>query len=235
VRKAIAKAYPYDQIYKAAGENDYTAEKASTILPPSVPGYTKYPPLPDLNGAGNGDPAAAKAMLEAAGKTGFELSWYYDNTKPQNQLVAQQQVDAFKAAGFTPKPVGVTTAEVRTKTQDYDAPVNMGQAPGGWCSDWPTGGSWIPVLFKSQSIDDGSSWGMLKDPSLDTQIDNVAKLPASESTPKWGELDKQIMGLYVALPQYYGKMAVVIGTKIGGTEGDPTMGLPLFTNMFVKS
>jgi len=235
VRKAIAKAFPYDQFWKASGNNEYVAERASTVLPPSVPGFTRYTPYPDLNGTGPGDPAGAKAMLEAAGKLGFELSWYYDNTKPQQQLAAQTQIDAFKAAGFNPKPLGITTAEFRQKTQDYDAPVNMGQAPGGWCSDWPTGGSWIPVLFKTQSIDDGSSWGMLKDASLDAQIDAVAKLPAAESTSKWGELDKQIMGLYLALPIYYGKMAVVIGTKIGGAEGDPTMGLPLFTNLFVKS
>ena len=60
VRKAIAKAYPYDQIFKAAGLNEFTAQPASTILPPSVPGYSRYTPLPDLAGTGNGGPAGAK-------------------------------------------------------------------------------------------------------------------------------------------------------------------------------
>ena len=234
VRKAIAKAYPYDQIYKAAGENDYVAEKASTILPPSVPGYKKYTPLPDLNGAGNGDPAAAKAMLEAAGKTGFELSWYYNNSQAIAQQTNQIRTQALEAAGFKVKAIGVAAADLRAKVGDYDAPVNMGQSPGGWCSDWPTGGSWFPVLFESHSVSDGTSWGMLSDKSLDAEIDAVAALPADQSTAKWAALDEKIMGMYVALPRYYDKMAVVQGTGLGGTEGDATMGLPFFVNMFVK-
>jgi peptide/nickel transport system substrate-binding protein len=235
VRKAVAAAYPYDQIYKAAGENDYTAEKASTILPPSVPGYVKYPPLPNLNGAGNGDPAAAKAMLEAAGKTGYELSWYFDNTQPVSQQTNQIRTQAMEAAGFKVKAIGVATADLRSKLSDYDAPVNMGQSPSGWCSDWPTGGSWFPVLFQSHSVTDGTSWGMLNDKALDAEIDQIANLPTEESTAKWAALDQKIMGMYVALPRYYDKMAIIQGTNVGGAVGDPTMGLPVFTDMFAKS
>jgi peptide/nickel transport system substrate-binding protein len=235
VRKAIAAAYPYDQIFKAAGENDYTAEKASTILPPSVPGYEKYAPLPNLSGSGNGDPAAAKKMLQDAGKTGFQLSWYYDNTQPVAQQTNQIRTQALQAAGFKVKAIGVATADLRTKVSDYAAPVNMGQSPAGWCSDWPTGGSWFPVLFQTHSISDGTSWGMLSDKALDAEIDSVANLPTEEATGKWAALDQKIMGMYVALPRYYDKMAVVQGTNLGGTTGDPTMGLPLFVNMFVKS
>jgi peptide/nickel transport system substrate-binding protein len=234
VRKAIAKAYPYDQIYKAAGNNDYVAERASTVLPPSVPGYTKYAPLPDLDGTGPGDPAAAKQMLQQAGQTGFKLSWYYDNTQTTAQQVNQIQTDALTAAGFKVKAIGVASADIRAKTADYDAPVNMGQSPAGWCSDWPTGGSWFPVLFQSHSITDGTTWGMLSDKALDAEIDAVADLPTAQSTPKWGALDQKIMGMYVALPTYYNKMALVEGTGLGGTIGDPSSGFPAMVNMYVK-
>jgi peptide/nickel transport system substrate-binding protein len=235
VRKAIAKAWPADQIHKAAGLNDFVAERASTIMPPSVPGYQKYAPVPDLSGTGPGDPAGAKKMLEAAGKVGFEVSWYYDNTKPIPQQLTQIRSDALKAAGFTPKPIGVATADLRTKTSDYDAPVNMGQSPAGWCSDWPSGGSWFPVLFQTHSIEDGQSWGMLSDKALDKEIDDIANLPAEEATSKWAALDKKIMEMYVAIPRYYDKLAVVQGSNVGTTVGDPTMGMPLFTHMYLKS
>lgn len=235
IRKAIAKAWPSDQIFKAAGLNDYVAERASTIMPPSVPGYEKYTPVTDLSGTGAGDPAAAKAMLEAAGKVGFEVSWYYDNTKPIPQQLAQIRSDALKAAGFTPKPIGVATADLRTKVSDYEAPVNIGQSPAGWCSDWPAGGSWFPVLFQKHSIADGSSWGMLSDDALDKEINDIANLPAEESTPKWAALDKKIMEMYVAIPRYYDKMAVIQGTNIGTTTGDPTMGMPNMVDMYLKS
>jgi peptide/nickel transport system substrate-binding protein len=234
VRKAIAKAYPSDQIWSTAGLTDLTAEPASTIMPPSVAGYKKYTPLPDLTGSGKGDPAEAKKMLEAAGKVGFELSWYYDNTKPIPQQTTQIRKEALEAAGFKTKPIGVATAELRSKVSDYDAPVNMGQSPAGWCSDWPTGSSWFPVLFQTHSIADGSSWGMLKDAALDKEIDDVAKLPADQAASKWAELDEKIMGMYIVIPRYYDKMANVIGTQVGGAEGDGTMGMPFFLNMYVK-
>jgi peptide/nickel transport system substrate-binding protein len=91
------------------------------------------------------------------------------------------------------------------------------------------------VLFKSQSIAEGQSWGMLSDKALDAEIDQVAQLPTEESTAQWAALDQKIMGMYVALPWYYDKMAVIQGTNVGGASGDPTMGLPVFTNMFLKS
>jgi peptide/nickel transport system substrate-binding protein len=235
VRKAIAKAYPYDQIYKAAGLNNYVAEPASTFMPPSVPGYQKYPPLPDLSGTGTGDAAGAKALLQSAGKLGFELSWYFDNTKPITQQTSQIRADALKAAGFTVKPIGVATADLRTKTSDYGASVNMGQSPAGWCSDWPTGASWYPVLFESHSLADNLSWGMMTDKTLDAKIEAIASLPADQATAKWAALDQEIMGLYVGLPRYYTKMADIAGTNIGGAVADGTMGMPFFPDMFLKS
>jgi len=129
----------------------------------------------------------------------------------------------------------VATADLRTKTSDYNAPVNMGQSPSGWCSDWPSGGSWFPVLFKSSSISNGTSLGMLKDPALDKEIDDVNNLPTEQSTGKWAGIDQKIMGMYVVLPRYYTKFAAIQGTNLSNTPGDPTMGMPYFNNMFLKS
>jgi peptide/nickel transport system substrate-binding protein len=235
VRKAIATAWPYDQVWKAEGYNPYTAERSSTILPPSIPGYTKYPALPGLSGAGQGDPAAAKQMLQTAGKVGFEVAWYYDNTKPIPQQVSQVQANALTAAGFKVKAIGVATADLRTKTADYNAPVNLGQAPRGWCSDWPTGNSWLPVLYESHSITDGTTWGMLSDKTLDAEIDAASALPSDQASAKWGPLDQKIMGMYIAVPMDYEKSAFVSGTNIGTTQVDPTMGMPFFQAMYLKS
>lgn len=235
VRKAIATAWPYDAEWKAAGVNPYTAERSTTILPPSIPGYQKYTPLPGLNDAGAGDPAAAKQQLQSAGKLGFEVSWYYDNTKPIPQQVSQVRADALTKAGFKVKAIGVSTADLRTKIGDYNAPVNLGQSPRGWCSDWPTGDSWFPVLFQSHSIADGNSWGELSDKTLDAEIDADAALPSDQATPKWAALDQKIMGMYIAIPFYYDKMALVQGTNVGTTQGDATMGMPFFQAMYLKS
>ena len=234
VRKAIAKAYPWDAISKASGNNDYTSEPASTFLPPSVPGYNKYTPFPDLTGTGAGDADGAKKLLTDAGRVGFELSWYFDNTKPIPQQISNIRADAFTKAGFKVKAIGVATADLRNRISDYDARVNLAQGPRGWCSDWPTGASWLPVLFESGAINDGVSWGFLQDPALDKKIEDVANLPTDQATGKWTALDQEIMGQYVALPWYYTKMAVITGSNIGGAVGDNTMGMPFFPELYLK-
>jgi peptide/nickel transport system substrate-binding protein len=235
VRQAIAKAMPWDALSKANGNNDYSAEPASTFLPPGVPGHNKYTPYPDLTGTGAGDPAGAKQLLTEAGKVGFEVSWYYDNTKPLPQQISNIRADALTKAGFKVKAIGVATADLRAKISDYSSPVNLAQGPRGWCSDWPTGSSWLPVLFESRSIADGISWGFMQDAALDKKIEDVAALSTDEATAKWAPLDQEIMGKYVALPWYYTKMAVIAGSNIGGAVGDATVGMPFFPDMYLKS
>ena len=235
VRKAIAKAQPWDALSKANGNNEYTSEPASTFLPPGVPGHTKYTPFPDLTGTGAGDPEGAKKILTDANKLGFEVSWYYDNTKPIPQQISNIRADAMTKAGFKVKAIGVATADLRAKVSDYDAPVNLNQGPRGWCSDWPTGSSWLPVMFQSKAIDEGTAWGFLQDKTLDQKIEDVAKLPTNEATGKWAALDQEIMGQYVALPWYYTKMAILVGSGIGGAVGDATVGMPFLPDLFVSS
>ncbi|WP_433294091.1 ABC transporter substrate-binding protein [Actinoplanes sp. CA-030573] len=234
VRKAIAKAINWDAISKANGNNPYTAQPASTFLSPSVPGYEQYPPYPDLTGTGSGDPEGAKKILIDAGKLGFALSWYYDNTLPIPQQRSAIRADNLTKAGFTVKAIGASSAVIRAKAGDYNAPVNLDQAPRGWCSDWPTGSSWLPTLFESRAVAEGTSWGMQQDKALDAEIEAVAALPAEQATGKWAALDRKIMGRYVALPWYYGKTAFVVGSKVGGAEADPTQGQPSYLGMFLR-
>lgn len=235
VRRAVATAYPADQLFAAEGENDYVAARASTIMPPSVAGYTRYAPLPDLTGTGHGDPAAARAMLAAAGKLGFTLRWYYDDAGPTTREANRILADALSAAGFTVEPIGVDTAEYRARTNDYTAPVNLGQGPSTWCSDWPTGSSWFPVLFQSHSIADGTSWGMLADTALDAEIGAVGALPADQRATRWMQLDEKVMSRYVVIPRYSNRLAVVVGTNVGGGEDDSTLAMPLLPNLFLRS
>ena len=234
VRKAIALAYPYDQINKAAGVNSYSIEPMTTILPPTVPGYKKYPVLPGLSGQGLGDPAAAKAALAAAGQTGFTLSWYYDNTTPESQQANTVKTDVFKAAGFNVNAIGVTPQEFRTKTADYTAPVNMGQSPPGWCSDWPSASTWFPDLFTSDSLKQSLSWGMLSDPSIDAEINQLASEPLTQSVNGWSKVDQQLMDMYLIIPTGHSKAAFVYGTQLGNVFDDTALGMPDFTSMYIK-
>ena len=236
VRKAVAAAYPYDTERKVAGWTSLAEPAASTYMSPSVPGWENYE-LPGLNGKGDGDPVKAKQMLTDANAVGFELSWYYSNDDKiatQRSQVRQQKLEA---AGFKVKAIGVPKAQIRTVTGDQNAPVNMLKAPTGWCSDWPSGSSWAPVLFRSDAIALGNSVGQLEDKALDAEIDKVSNMDPNEAlkSKAWINLDKKIMQDFLpALPQYQSRSAFLVGTNIGNAINDPTQGMPEFTSLFLK-
>ncbi|MGW1342845.1 ABC transporter substrate-binding protein [Kribbella sp. NPDC002412] len=239
VRQLIAKAYPFDTYRKVAGLSPESAIPASTILPPAVPGHEKYE-LPGLTGKGKGaeDPAVAeeiKAKLKELGKENFELSWYYSNDDKIATQVNQLRTQVYTAAGFKVNAIGVPKAKIRTMRNDPAAPVNIGQGPSGWCSDWPSGGSWFPVLFRSDAVELSNSIGMIQDKSLDAEIDRVNGLAPDQQLKEWPKIDKMIMEKYLPLiPLYYAASYYPIGKNLGHVVNDPTQGLPEFTSMYLK-
>jgi peptide/nickel transport system substrate-binding protein len=239
VRKLIAKAHPYDSWRKVAGLNPNDSPPASTILPRAVPGFEKYE-LPGLTGTGKGaedDAVAAEVKSELAklGKANFELSWYYQIDDKISTQVTQLRKQVYEKAGFKVKAIGVPKAKYRTFVGDQDAPVNIGKTPAGWCSDWPSGTSWFPVLFKSDAIALGNSIGQLQDKALDAEIDRVAALEPNEQLKEWPKIDKMIMEKHLPLlPLYYSATNSPVGKNIGHAINDVTQGMPEFTSMYLK-
>jgi peptide/nickel transport system substrate-binding protein len=239
VRKLIAQAFPFDSWRKVRGLTPDSAIPASTILPPAVPGYEKFE-LPGLTGTGKGaeDPAVAqeiKGKLKELGKENFELSYYYSNDDKIRQQQNQLWTQTFTNAGFKVKSVGVPKAKIRSLTNDMNAPVNLGQGPAGWCSDWPSGTSWFPVLFRSDAVALNNSIGMIQDKALDTEIDRVAGLSPDEQLKEWSKVDRKILEQYLpAVPLYYSASTYPVGKNIGHAINDVTQGMPEFTSIYLK-
>ncbi|ADB31762.1 extracellular solute-binding protein family 5 [Kribbella flavida DSM 17836] len=239
IRQLIAKAYPFDSWRKVAGLDPQSAIPASTILPPAVPGHEKYE-LPGLVGKGKGaeDEAVAaevKAKLKELGKENFELSWYYSNDDKIATQVNQLRTQVFQKAGFKVKAIGVPKAKIRTLTGDQNAPVNVGKTPAGWCSDWPSGTSWFPVLFKSDAIALGNSIGQLQDKALDAEIDRIAAMDPNQQLKEWSKVDRTVLEKHLPLvPLYYAASAFPVGKNIGHAINDVTQGMPEFTSLYLK-
>ena len=73
------------------------------------------------------------------------------------------------------------------------------------------------MLFKSSSISNGTSLGMLKDPALDKEIDDVNNLPTEQSTGKWASLDQKIMGEY----RQFSQELAATGKMVTGAQLQP--------------
>jgi len=239
VRKAIAAAYPFDDINKAAGATPLSQTPASTLVPPQIPGWLDFK-IEGLTGTGNGDPAKAKTMLAAAGfgpGKEFELVYYYTDDDPSNvaQQVNQVRKTKLKAAGFKVKDIGVAGKDRRTLIAKLDGPHNMLQSPGGWCFDWPSADSIFPPMVSSTQIKSGgTNWGNLADPKIDAEMERILKLSIVEQGPEWGKFDKMLLETYLpAIPFYYDKSNLLFGTKVHNVINDANNGMPVLDAIWV--
>ena len=233
VRKAIAVAYPYDQINKATGATPLSYTPATTISAPQIPGMTQYT-LDYATGQGKGDQAKAKAMLTAAGKLGFEISYYYSSDSPSSARANEVRVQALTQAGFKVKPIGIPRAEARKKIEEQGAPVNTGQGPESWCYDWPSGDSIIPPIMSSKVLTSGKSLGFVSDPQVDSEIERIMGLKIEDQGVEWAKLDKDIITrLLPALPTSYSKENYLFGTKVHNVVNDVNVGRPDISGIWV--
>lgn len=232
VRKAIAVAWPYNQLRIAGGSTRFDYSPGSTYGAPQVPGFTKYV-VPGFDGTGTGDPAKAKQMLAAAGKSNFELSYYYSNDSDTAKSVEAVRKPLLEKAGFKVKSIGVSKTERRKKLQETNHNVNMMQGVNGWCYDWPAGDSIYPALFKSTLPINGGV-GNVKDTALDKEMSDIAALPVKDQGPKWTALDKKILTTILpAIPSSYVKTSVIFGTKTHNVNVDPNAGMPDLVSIWV--
>ncbi len=235
VRKALAVAYPIASLRKAAGSiPGLTWEPATSILSSIAPGFQKSDVVGN-GGDGDGDPKKAKKMLEAAGKLGFEVSYYFATNHPTAPTVSALRKQKLEAAGFKVKPLPTTVEKQRELLNDPKAPVNIRFS--GWCLDWPSGASVFPAQWDPRKVDlpGVPNPSFLEAPEIATKIDAIAKMPVDKGLKEWGKLDKYIMEKYMpVVPTSEGGDAIMHGSKVGNVEWDEYLGMPNWTSMFVK-
>lgn len=236
VRQAIAYAYPYRDAALAGGYIEgVTRVWGTNLMPPGIPARTEYNPLPDHE-PGSTDPERARALLEEAGALGLELSWLYANDDRAQVRVKDVVVKALERAGFTASPVATTVADMSAQRSDPDHP-RINVRSGGWLSDWPSGGSWIPPMLQTTDLEReglGSNYAAFSEPDVDRRIERVLRLPVEEQPAAWNRLDEHIATEYFPLVVIgYGGSVHAHGSRIVGHHVDPTSGMPTWKNIWV--
>lgn len=235
VRQALGYAYPYRAAWRAAGEvENVTRIGGTTILPPGTAGRLEYDPLG--TGGTKTDPAKSKALLKEAGAEGFEIKYLYATDDPQSVAAKDQIAEGLKAGGFKATPIASTTAKIRDDRVNPNGPQNVRSS--GWCSDWPTGGSWFPPNWDGSLVGTPGmpNQAMFKETDTDAMLNKILDTQSGpEAAKSWGELDKLIeTKYYPAVVTGYGGVAMLHGSKVGGMNDNNVYGMPTFADMFVK-
>ncbi|MGI8577555.1 MAG: ABC transporter substrate-binding protein [Nocardioidaceae bacterium] len=236
VRRAIGWAYPYKSAWNSGGSIEgVTRIPASNIMPPGIPKRSAYNPLPGHTPAST-DAAKAKALLKSVNALGYKIIFPYEKDVSTSVAVKDQIVTALTAAGFTVVPYATTSANYYTVLSDPKAPINVRSV--GWCSDWPTGGSWFPPVFQTVDIAKqgslGSNYAAFSEPSVDKQISKIQSMPLAQQSAAWNALDKYIQTKYYpVVVTGYGGDAMPHGSMIHGMNNDATLAMPTWRDMWV--
>ncbi|MBO0845328.1 MAG: hypothetical protein J2P22_07945 [Nocardioides sp.] len=235
VREALSWAYPYKNAILAGGDiPGVTAVPATNLMPPGIPGRTPY----NVTGRKGfqTDPAKSKALLQQANAMGYEIKFLFRTDDPVSVKVKDAIVKALQQGGFKATPVPTTIANYTTDRANPNKDINVRSS--GWCSDWPSGSTWLPTVYadthpdKTHSL--GADYSAFSNKSVDKQINQIQLMPLDQQPGAWNDLDKEIMTKYFPLfPQYYGGVVMAHGSQIQGMADDSALGMPTWNTMWV--
>jgi peptide/nickel transport system substrate-binding protein len=204
--------------YQSAVGGPALADIATTYLPPSLTGGTAVDHFKIPTG---GDLDKAKQYLAAAGLSGgFSTELTADDAqKPQAEAVQA----ALKRINVN-VTLNVVDASVATSTIG-DKDRQTGMSLNGWCPDYPSGATFLPMIFDSRIISDTGNSGdtsRFKDPAVDAEIDRIQGLTDTAAADQaWTALDAKIMDEAPAIPVTWQKKPLLVGSNVAGAFGSP--------------
>jgi peptide/nickel transport system substrate-binding protein len=211
-RRAIFYAISKSDLQRARG-GTYGGNIATTMAPPTVPGYdpnaNMYPDGPN----NTGDVTKAKQELALCGKpNGFTVNGAYSNTGKGPAVFAAEQ-QALAKAGIT------LTAAPADQASYYStfigSPANivakkLGVMQAGWGADFPTcTGFWNSIVNGAAILPTGNTnYASLNDPIINGALKTALTYTdphSSQANATCQTIDKQVMNLAVMLPFQYDK------------------------------
>ncbi len=148
LRRAVAFAYDYENVWAAGGDIPGTTRVMGTsIIPPGMGGYD--PEMEPIEGETiEFNPDKAKEYLEKAGiEPGtYTLSYAYDASSQQGKDAGAQTKRGFEESGFLAKGYPYAEGSLYDVWTDPNNNINqkLNVLGTAWCQDWPSALTFIP-------------------------------------------------------------------------------------------
>jgi len=219
-RKAVMYAMDHTSYQTAYGGSFSGGDMATTILPPTIPGYQKFDLYPA--GAGNkGDVAKAKEALTKCGQpSGFATNIAYRNERPKEKATAEAFQQALAKVGIKLTLKGYAKGDYFSSyagNPPFVKANNIGMALNGWGADWPDGFGFLSQIVDSRIIREtgGSSNTSVRIPEVNKLLDQgTTELDATKRNAIWGQIDKRVMEEAVIYPGVYAKSLLMRGKNL---------------------
>jgi peptide/nickel transport system substrate-binding protein len=236
VRQAVNYAIDRQAVVLAIG-GPYAGEPASTILSPTLAGYSAFNLYPSQDATG--DPDKAKELLARAGHpNGVELTYVGQDSQQWKALYEALRVSLARA-GIHLKPTFYKHSDIYKKSLRLKAKRDEHElGAANWCPDVPGNGSrsFIGVLLDGRYLTPTSSnnYGRYNNPKVNAMIDQAYGTPDDRArTALWGQIDRKLMEDAAWAPLVYDRKAFFWSSRVRNWTFTPWLSNPDITNLWL--
>ncbi|WP_205718047.1 ABC transporter substrate-binding protein [Actinomadura soli] len=214
----IAVQYATDKVaaQTAYGGPLAGGDVATTVLPPTVAGYSKFDLYPQKQAEGGGldqaTLAKAKQELQQCGQpNGFTTKISARSDRPKEVAMAQAIQQSLAKVGIKTEIVQFPAGDYFSKyvgVPKYVHDHGIGMMIMAWAADWPTGYGFLQQIVHGEAIkpSGGNNLAELDDPGVNKALDDAIQNPDEAARLKaYGEADKLVMGTAAEVPLIYAK------------------------------
>ena len=236
VRQAVNYAIDRQAVVLAIGGR-FAGEPASTILSPTLAGYSAFDLYPSQDAAG--DPDKAKELLARAGyPKGIELTYTGMSSQPWKDLYEALRT-SLAEAGIRLKPTFYKGPDVYTKSLRIAAKRDEHQLGAArWCPDVPGNGSrsFIGVLLDGRDLSPTATnnYGHFNNAKVNRLIDQAYRTGDDRArTALWGQIDRLLMEDAAWAPLVYDREAFFWSSRVRNWTFTPWLANPDITNLWL--
>jgi peptide/nickel transport system substrate-binding protein len=235
VRQAVNHAIDRQAVVLAIGGR-YAGEPASTVLSPTLAGYSAFDLYPSQDATG--DPDKARELLAEAGYPhGVKLT-YVGRDSERWKALYEALRSSLERAGITLKPTFYKGEEVysrslrlRSKRDEH----HLGAAR--WCPDVPGNGARsVGVLLDGRLITPtaNNNYGSYNNPKVNDLIDQAYATRDDQARGAlWGQIDRLVMEDAAWAPLVYDREAFFWSSRVRNWTFTPWLANPDITNLWL--
>jgi peptide/nickel transport system substrate-binding protein len=235
VRQAVNYAIDRQAVVLAIG-GTYAGEPASTVLSPTLAGYSAFDLYPSQDDAG--DPDKARKLLAGAGyPNGLTLTYAGRSSERWKALYEALRVSLARA-GIRLKPTFYKGLEVFPKSLQLRSKRDEHHLGGArWCPDVPGNGARsVGVLLDGRAITPTSNnnYGDYNNPKVNALIDQAyAARDDQARAALWGQIDRLVMEDAAWAPLVYDREAFFWSSRVRNWTFTPWLANPDITNLWL--
>jgi len=236
VRQAINYAIDRQGVVLAIG-GPYAGEPASTILSPTLAGYSAFDLYPSQEA--RGDPDKARELLAEAGYPDGITLTYVGQSSAKWKALYEALKSSLDRAGIRLKPTWYKgldaysqSLRLRAKREEH----HLGAA--GWCPDVPGNGSrsFIGVLLDGRhtSPTATNNYGRYSSTKVNNLIDRAYKTRDDRARAAlWGQIDRLVMEDAAWAPLVYDRETFFWSARVRNWTFSPWLANPDITNLWL--